>query len=80
VEETVLAFTLKETEKLLLSYSLPPERAESALVQSRGRAAALDALARLWSEAEQTGATGPAAPEEQRSRKPRVRQTHGYAY
>jgi LuxR family maltose regulon positive regulatory protein len=81
VEETVLAFTLKETEKLLASYGLPPERAASVLQQSRGRAAALDALARLSSEAESNGAMGRStASKEKRRRKPRVRQAHGYAY
>ncbi len=75
VEETVLSFTLKEAEKLFAHYNLAPERAASALQQSRGRAAALDAIARLWSETENTGATKP-----KRTRKPRIRQTHGYAF
>lgn len=76
VEETMMAFTLKEAEKLFASYGLPEERAESALLQSRGRAAALDTIARLWSETENSETTRG----EKRSRKPRVRHTHGYAF
>lgn len=81
VEEAVLAFTQKEAEKLLESYGLAPERAAAALQQSRGRASVLDAIARLWSEAdgaEKTG--GKPARTEKRGRKPRVRHTHGYAF
>lgn len=75
IEEAVMAFTLKEAEKLFVSYGLAEARAASALQQSRGRAASLDAIARLWSETENTG-----TPKPKRPRKPRVRQTHGYAF
>jgi LuxR family maltose regulon positive regulatory protein len=81
VEEAVLAFTEKEAEKLMESYGLAPERAEAALQQSRGRASVLDAIARLWSEAENAEKTGgQSARKEKRGRKPRVRHTHGYAF
>lgn len=79
VEETVLCFTLSEAEKLFESYGLDPGRAESALRQTRGRASALDALARLWSETENADTNGKPAKEKRR-RKPRIRQTHGYAF
>jgi LuxR family maltose regulon positive regulatory protein len=79
VEEAVLAFTLKEAERLFDSYSLAAEQARSALQQSRGRAAALDALARLWSDAEDEETSGKPTTEKKR-RKPSVRQSHGYAF
>ncbi|HEX8494279.1 MAG TPA: AAA family ATPase [Pyrinomonadaceae bacterium] len=79
VEETVMAFTLKEAEKLFASYHLAEDRAEGALRQARGRASVLDALARLWSENENEETSGKPA-QEKRGRKPRVRQTHGYAF
>jgi LuxR family transcriptional regulator, maltose regulon positive regulatory protein len=81
VDETVMSFTLKEAEKLLDSYGLAPERAASALHQARSRASSLDAIARLWRETE--NADNAAAPEQtkrKRQRKPRIRQTHGYAF
>ncbi|MDX6692742.1 MAG: hypothetical protein QOF02_345 [Blastocatellia bacterium] len=80
VEETVMSFTLKEAEKLLTSYGLAPERAESALHQTRARASSLDHLARLWSETENTDAAAAPDHQEKRRRKPRVRHTHGYAF
>lgn len=80
VEETVMAFTLKEAEKLFASYNLEEDRAEGALRQARGRASVLDALARLWSETENPEMSDKPATREKRGRKPRVRQTHGYAY
>jgi LuxR family maltose regulon positive regulatory protein len=82
VEETVMLFTQKEAERLFDHYGLAQERAAAALQQSRGRAAALDTLARLWSEAENASAaphdTEP--KQKRRRRKPRIRQTHGYAF
>ncbi|HEX8000099.1 MAG TPA: AAA family ATPase [Pyrinomonadaceae bacterium] len=75
VEETVMTFTHKEAEKLFESYGLTHEQAMSALQQSRGRAAALDAIARMWSDTED-----PIAPTQKRPRKPRIRHTHGYAF
>jgi LuxR family maltose regulon positive regulatory protein len=80
VEETVMLFTLKEAEKLCAHYGLAPERAASALQQSRGRAAALDTIARMWSDAENTNMTGERELKQKRRRKPRIRQTHGYAF
>jgi LuxR family transcriptional regulator, maltose regulon positive regulatory protein len=79
VEEAVLTFTLKEAEKLFDSYGLVAEPAKSALQQSRGRAAALDALARLWSDEEQEE-TGSQPTKEKKRRKARVRHSHGYAF
>jgi LuxR family maltose regulon positive regulatory protein len=46
VDESMLAFTLAESRRLYASYGLPTERAEAALVETRGRAANLDARAR----------------------------------
>jgi LuxR family maltose regulon positive regulatory protein len=80
VEEPVLNFTLKETESLLDSYGLEQERAPAALQQSRGRASALDHLARLWSETENTGAGDEPQTNRKRRGGTRVRQTHGYAF
>lgn len=79
VEETVMHFTLKEAEKLFDSYNLAPERAESALRQSRGRASSLDAIARLLSETENAGNTNQ-PPATEKRRNARVRHTHGYAF
>lgn len=81
VEETVMLFTEKEAERLFDHYGLAPEgRAASALQQSRGRAAALDALARMWSATENTDATVKPVSKRKRSGQPRVRHTHGYAF
>jgi LuxR family maltose regulon positive regulatory protein len=46
LDEEVLAFTLAESRRLYATYGLAPERAESALRDTRGRAATLDARAR----------------------------------
>ena len=46
VDESMLAFTLAESRHLFASYGLPAEHAESALAETRGRAATLDARAR----------------------------------
>ncbi len=46
VDETALAFTLAEARRLYASYGLSPERAESALMETRGRAAVIDTRAR----------------------------------
>ena len=46
VDESALTFTPQEARALFSSYGLPVEQAESALAQTRGRAANLDALAR----------------------------------
>ena len=46
LDEMLLAFTLAEARRLYASYGLPAAGAEAALVETRGRAAALDARAR----------------------------------
>jgi ATP/maltotriose-dependent transcriptional regulator MalT len=46
VDEAALAFTLAEARRLYATYGLEPERAESALIETRGRAALIDARAR----------------------------------
>lgn len=46
VDESALAFTLEESRQLFASYGLSAERAEVALVETRGRAHLLDARAR----------------------------------
>ncbi|MDT5294254.1 MAG: hypothetical protein QOJ76_1134 [Acidobacteriota bacterium] len=64
VGEAVLAFTLAESRRLYASYGLPPERAEAALVETRGRAANIDARAQtegVAAEAERMLAASRAA-------------------
>jgi hypothetical protein len=59
LDETVLAFTLSEARRLYASYGLAAERAEAALVETRGRAALFDARARdegIAAEAERLAA------------------------
>lgn len=82
VEETVMNFTLKEAETLFDSYGLKVERAAIALQQSRGRAAALDTLARLWSSETETALINATEPETRRKTRSErsVRHTHGYAF
>jgi ATP/maltotriose-dependent transcriptional regulator MalT len=46
VDESALAFTLAEARRLFASYGLQTARADAALMETRGRASALDALAR----------------------------------
>jgi LuxR family maltose regulon positive regulatory protein len=46
LDEAVLAFTLAESRRLFASYGLPAASADAALVETRGRAATLDARAR----------------------------------
>jgi LuxR family maltose regulon positive regulatory protein len=52
VEEPALAFTLQESWQLFASYGLTDAQACEALEQTRGRAAALDSIARLSSQQE----------------------------
>ena len=49
IEEEMLAFTEDETRKLFELYGLPDKHAGSVLEETHGRAAVLDALARLMS-------------------------------
>lgn len=49
VEEPMLAFTEEETKRLFESYGLPEREVKAALQETHGRAAVLDALARLKS-------------------------------
>jgi LuxR family maltose regulon positive regulatory protein len=50
MDEGMLAFTLSEARRLFSSYRLPVERAEEALLRTRGRAGLLDAAAREAAE------------------------------
>lgn len=52
IDESALAFTLQETQELALSFGLGAESVRAALVKTRGRAAALDALLRRAALAE----------------------------
>jgi len=59
VDESVLAFTLAEARRLFASYGLQAARADAALMETRGRAATLDSLARSTVVVEGTpGANG----------------------
>ncbi|HYE15018.1 MAG TPA: AAA family ATPase [Pyrinomonadaceae bacterium] len=51
VDESALAFTLAEARTLFTRYGLPAERADAALLQTRGRAATLDAHAAAAADA-----------------------------
>lgn len=53
IDEPSLAFTLAEARRLFASYGLKAERAEAALVETRGRAATLDERARCEGVAEE---------------------------
>jgi len=53
LDESALAFTLAEARRLFASYGLPAERANAALVETRGRAAVLDSQARSAGVAEE---------------------------
>src|SRR5215207_4034735 len=53
VDEASLAFTLAEARRLYASYGLSPERAETALIETRGRAALIDAATRSLSVADE---------------------------
>src|SRR5919206_500560 len=55
IDEAALAFTLSEARRLYASYGLSPERAETALIETRGRAAGIDARARAVSTPRASG-------------------------
>ncbi|MDT5159115.1 MAG: hypothetical protein QOH51_3472 [Acidobacteriota bacterium] len=60
LDESVLAFTLAESRRLFASYGLSAASAEAAFVETRGRAATLDARARtngIAAEAERVAST-----------------------
>jgi LuxR family maltose regulon positive regulatory protein len=57
VDEEVLAFTLAEARRLFASYGLQTAHADAALMETRGRAAMLDALARSTVVAEESPRT-----------------------
>lgn len=77
IEESNLAFTQDETEKLFEHYGLSPAQASVALKQTHGRVAALDALARLMSVSEKAAEL---MATNKRLRKLRTRQVHGYSF
>jgi LuxR family maltose regulon positive regulatory protein len=61
LEEEALAFTLEEARALYASYGLSAAGADAALVETRGRAATLDARARREGVAEESERTPAAA-------------------
>lgn len=77
IEESNLAFTLNETEKLFEHYGLSPIQASAALKQTHGRVAALEALAGLMSVSERAAEL---VATNKRGRTPRTRQLHGYSF
>jgi LuxR family maltose regulon positive regulatory protein len=80
IEEPTLSFTELETKRLFASYGLTEAQAAAALKQTRGRAATLDAMARVLAEAGNAGAFEQLVVMGQklRGRKRAVRQRHGY--
>jgi LuxR family maltose regulon positive regulatory protein len=80
IEEPTLSFTELETRRLFASYGLTEAQASAALKQTRGRAATLDAMARVLAEAENAIATEQlvAIGQKLRGRKRTVRRRHGY--
>ncbi len=79
IEEPTLLFTELETKRLFSSYELTEAQAAAALKQTRGRAATLDAMARVLVEAGSAIAAEQLAAIGQKLRRKRTaRQRHGY--
>ncbi|MDX6271917.1 MAG: hypothetical protein QOD28_3140 [Acidobacteriota bacterium] len=85
IDESAMAFTLREAEELFDSYGLPTKPAAQALAETWGRAAALDRTARAHREAlnaEESRASQVAALNsgaESRAANSRLRLVKGYA-
>ena len=79
IEEPTLSFTLLEAKRLFASYGLTEAQAGAALKQTRGRASTLDAMARVFSEAENAIATEQLVTIGRKLRKRSVQHRHGYA-
>jgi ATP/maltotriose-dependent transcriptional regulator MalT len=79
IEEPTLSFTELEAKRLFASYELTEAQASAALKQTRGRAATLDAMARVLSEAENALAAEQLISIGRKLRKRAVRPRHGYA-
>ena len=77
VEESVIAFTEEEATKLFATYGLKREQALTALVQTRGRAAALDRAAVVLSAPGKLIAAS-AITRRKRMRARTILQVHGY--
>ena len=79
IEEPTLSFTELETKRLFASYGLTESQAAAALKQTRGRAATLDAMARVLAEAGNAIATEQLVAIGRKLRRKRsARQRHGY--
>ena len=79
IEEPTLSFTELETKRLFASYGLTESQAAAALKQTRGRAATLDAMARVLAEAGSAIATEQLVAIGQKLRRKRnARQRQGY--
>ncbi|HJU55836.1 MAG TPA: AAA family ATPase [Pyrinomonadaceae bacterium] len=79
IEEPTLSFTELETKRLFASYGLNEAQAAAALKQTRGRAATLDAMARVLAETGSAIATEQLVAIGQKLRRKRnARQRHGY--
>ena len=79
IEEPNLAFSAEEAKKLFESYGLTEEQASAALEQTHGRAAVLDALARLLSASGQTTPAENLLADRANLGERRVRHVNGYS-
>ncbi len=70
IEEPMLAFTEEETRRLFDSYGLPEREVPTALGETHGRAAVLDALARLKSASERVAESVAAIKRQRRKLSP----------
>ena len=70
VEEPMLAFTEDETRRLFDCYGLPEREVKAALVETNGRAAVLDALAKLKSASERVAESIAAIKRQRRKLSP----------
>lgn len=70
IEEAMLAFTEEETRRLFNSYGLPEREAPRALNETHGRAAVLDALARLKAASERVAESVAAIKRQRRKLSP----------
>jgi LuxR family maltose regulon positive regulatory protein len=80
IEEPTLLFTQLEVTRLFSSYGLREAQAAEALKQTHGRAATLDMMARVFSEAGNAITKEQLSIVSQKLRKRSVRQRHGYSF
>jgi LuxR family maltose regulon positive regulatory protein len=79
IEEPNLSFSAEETKKLFESYGLSEAQASAAHEQTHGRAAVLDAVARLLSASGQTTPAENLLADRARLRERHVRHVNGYS-